>query len=196
MRWVAVRRADDHIHIVATLARHDGGKPSTWNDFYRVREACQNAERRFGLRSTAPADRTAARRATRAQTEQAARRGWNETPRAALRREVCTAAAGAATEQEFFTCLRQIGVLVRLRHSTASPAQVTGDGEAARAAGRARTDSPISLSAGLRTAAHQTRAAPHPHSGPGLVAAQACWAEAVRGNDRADLSLMGCRQTW
>jgi hypothetical protein len=94
--------------------------------FYRVREACQDAERRFGLRCTAPADRTAARRATRAETEQAARRGWNETPRTALRREVCTAAAGAGTEQEFFTRLRQAGVLVRLRHSTASPGQVTG----------------------------------------------------------------------
>jgi len=91
VRWVAVRHADDHIHIVATLARQDGGKPRTWNDFYRVREACQDAERRFGLRPTAPADRTAARRATRAETEQAARRGWDETPRAFLRREVCTA---------------------------------------------------------------------------------------------------------
>ena len=38
-------------------------RPRTWNDYYRVREACQEAERRFGLRSTAPADRTAARRA-------------------------------------------------------------------------------------------------------------------------------------
>jgi MobA/VirD2-like, nuclease domain len=126
VRWVAVRHAGDHIHIVATLARQDGGKPSTWNDFYRVREACQDAERRFGLRSTAPADRTAARCATRAETEQAARRGWRETPRAALRRGVCTAAAGAGTEQEFFTRLRQSGVLVRLRHSTTSPGQVTG----------------------------------------------------------------------
>jgi len=98
VRWVAVRHALDHIHIVATLARQDGAKLSTWNDFYRVREACQDAERRFGLRSTAPADRTAARRATRAETEQAARRGWDETPRTALRREVSTAAAGAGTE--------------------------------------------------------------------------------------------------
>jgi hypothetical protein len=126
VRWVAVRHAGDHIHIVATLARQDGRKPSTWNDFYRVRDACRDAERRFGLRPTAPADRTAARRATRAETEQAARRGWDETPRAALRREVCTAAAGAGTEQEFFTRLAQAEVLVRLRHSTASPGQVTG----------------------------------------------------------------------
>src|SRR6516162_4266937 len=117
VRWVAVRHAADHIHIVATLARQDGTRPKTWNDYYRVREACQEAERRFGLRPTAPADRTAARRATRAETEQAARRGWGEPPRAALRREVCTAAAGAATEQDFFARLCQAGVLVRLRHS-------------------------------------------------------------------------------
>ena len=126
VRWVAVRHAADHIHIVATLARQDGTRPKVWNDFYRVREACQEAERRFGLRRTAPADRTAARRATRAETEQAARRGWGEPPRATLRREVCTAAAGAATEQEFFTRLRQAGVLVRLRHSVTNPGEVTG----------------------------------------------------------------------
>jgi hypothetical protein len=126
VRWVAVRHAPDHVHIVATLARQDGGKASTWNDFYQVREACQDAERRFGLRATAPADRTAARRATRAETEQAARRGWDETPRAALRREVCTAAAGAGSEQEFFARLRQAGVRVRLRYSTTTPGQVSG----------------------------------------------------------------------
>ena len=79
---------------VATLARLDGTRPKIWNDFYRVREACQEAERRFGLRATARADRTAARRPTRAETEQAARRGWKEPPRVTLRREVCTAAAG------------------------------------------------------------------------------------------------------
>ena len=126
VRWVAVRHAADHVHLVATLARQDGTRPKVWNDFYRVREACQEAERRFGLRRTAPGDRTAARRATRAETEQAARRGWGEPPRATLRREVCTAAAGAATEQEFFTRLRQAGVLVRLRHSVTNPGEVTG----------------------------------------------------------------------
>jgi hypothetical protein len=126
VRWVAVRHAADHIHLVATLARQDGTRPKVWNDFYRVREACQEAERRFGLRRTAPADRTAARRATRAESEQTARRGWGEPPRATLRREVCTAAAAAATEQEFFTQLRQAGVLVRLRHSITNPGEVTG----------------------------------------------------------------------
>ena len=74
------RHAADHIHLVATLARQDGTRPKTWNDFYRVREACRDAEEEFGLRATAPADRTAARRPARAETEQAARRGWAEAP--------------------------------------------------------------------------------------------------------------------
>ena len=126
VRWVAVRHAPDHIHIVATLARQDGIRPKIWNDFHRVRDACQEAERWFGLRSTAPADRTAARRATRAETEQAARRGWVGPPRTVLRRAVCAAAGGAATEQEFFARLARAGVLVRKRYSTTSPGQVTG----------------------------------------------------------------------
>jgi len=64
VRWVAVSHAADHVHIVATLVRQDGTRPKVWNDFYRVREA----ELRFGLRRTAPADHTAARRGTRAET--------------------------------------------------------------------------------------------------------------------------------
>jgi hypothetical protein len=75
---------------------------------------------------TAPADRTAARRPTWAESEQAIRRGWEEPPRARLRREVRTAAAGARTEHEFFTRLAQAGVLVRGRYSTVNPGQVTG----------------------------------------------------------------------
>ena len=126
VRWVAVRHAADHVHVVATLARQDGGRPRIWNDFYRVREACHDAERRFGLRSTAPADRTATRCSTRAESEQAARRGWDETPRARLRREVSIAAAGARTEQEFFTRLQRAGVAVRKRLGTINPGEVTG----------------------------------------------------------------------
>ena len=60
VRWVGVRHAPDHIHLVATLARQDGRRARTWNDFFRVREACRDAEQRLGLRATAPADRTAA----------------------------------------------------------------------------------------------------------------------------------------
>ncbi len=41
VRWVAVRHAGDHIHIVATLARQDGGRPRLSNDYYKVREAAR-----------------------------------------------------------------------------------------------------------------------------------------------------------
>jgi hypothetical protein len=126
VRWVAVRHAADHVHLVATLARQDGTRPRVWNDFYRVRDACRDSEQQLRLRSTAPADRTAARRPTRAETEQAARRGWDEPARVRLRREVSVAAGGARSEPEFFARLGQAGVLVRRRHSTTGPGTVTG----------------------------------------------------------------------
>ena len=126
VRWVAIRHGQDHIHIVAMLARQDGRRPSTRNDRYRVRDACLAAEQRCGLRSTAPGDRTAARCPSRAESEKTARRGLEEAPRVTLRRQVSTAAAAAGSEQEFFARLRQAGVLVRTRHSSRDPAQVTG----------------------------------------------------------------------
>ena len=65
IRWVALRHAPDHIHLVAVLARQDGARPRFWNDYYRVGEACRAAEQRLGLRRTAPRDRTAGSRPTR-----------------------------------------------------------------------------------------------------------------------------------
>jgi hypothetical protein len=126
VRWVAVRHGDDHIQIVAMLARQDGGKPSLSWERVKVRAACLAAEQRYGLRSTAPADRTAARRPTRAENEKAARRGLDEAPRVTLRRQVATAAASANSEDEFFTRLGEARVLVRTRSSVKNPGQVTG----------------------------------------------------------------------
>lgn len=126
VRWVAVRHAPDHVHIVATLARQDGGRPRLSNDYYKVRDACRAIEEQFGLRVTAPGDRTAAARPSRAETEKTERRGWQEAPRVTLKREVSTAAAAAASEQEFFARLRQAGVLVKHRLSTRNPGHITG----------------------------------------------------------------------
>jgi hypothetical protein len=142
VRWVAVRHADDHIHVVAMLARQDGARPRFWNDFYRVREACQAAEERHGLRRTAPGDRTAGRRPTRAESEKARRHGRPEIPRVTLRRAVSAAAAGAASEEDFFARLRDAGVLVRTRFSTRDPGQVTGYA-VALADDTARTGGPV-----------------------------------------------------
>jgi hypothetical protein len=126
VRWVAVRHGDDHIHIVAMLARQDGRRPRLKYDYYRVRDACLAAEQRYGLHSTAPGDRTAARRPARAETEKAARYGLDEAPRVTLRRHVSTAASAAGNEQEFFARLEAAGVLTRKRLSARTPGEVTG----------------------------------------------------------------------
>jgi hypothetical protein len=126
VRWVAVRHADDHIHIVATLARQDGRVARRDNDFYRLRDTCRAFEVRYGLRRTAPADNTAARRPHRAELEKALRSGRRETVRDRLRREVRAAVAVAYGEADFFARLRAAGVMVRLRYSTVEVGQVTG----------------------------------------------------------------------
>jgi hypothetical protein len=126
VRWVAVRHGDDHIHIVAMLARQDGGKPCLPNERYRVREACRAAEERYGLRRTASGDRTAARRPTRAEHEKAQRHNRPEPPRVTLRRAVSTAAAGASSEEQFFSRLNDAGIMIRKRFSTRNPGQITG----------------------------------------------------------------------
>jgi hypothetical protein len=114
------------VHLVAMLARQDRTKPSVHNDRYRVRDACLAAERRYGLRSTAPADRTAPRYPSRGENEKATRRGLHEAPRVTLRRQVTTAAASASSQAGFFALLDQAGILVRKRYSTMNPGQVTG----------------------------------------------------------------------
>jgi hypothetical protein len=136
VRWIAVRHADDHIHILATLARQDGKRIHPHNDYYTVRRASHAIEARYGLASTAPAGRTAAKRPTRAETEkltrlQAERAAEGRpvprlTDREQLRRHVRAAAAGSRTTAEFFTRLERFGVLVRLRYSEQNPGQVTG----------------------------------------------------------------------
>src|SRR5438067_1692843 len=40
VRWVAIRHGEDHIHLVAMLARQDGRRPRLSNERYRVRDAC------------------------------------------------------------------------------------------------------------------------------------------------------------
>ena len=102
-RWVAVRDAEDHVHLVVTLARQDGRAVSTFRDFYRVGEACRAVEDRYALTVTPARDRTAAKRPTRAETEKAHRAGRVEPPRVTLAREVRYAAVAATTEDESST---------------------------------------------------------------------------------------------
>jgi hypothetical protein len=126
IRWIAVRHGPDHIHIAATLVRQDGRTETAFRDYLRTRAAAQDIERRYGLRQTAPADRTAVRRPTSNESRQATRQRRAEAPRDRLRREVRHAAAAADTENEFFDRLQQAGVIVKLRHSQQDNNQITG----------------------------------------------------------------------
>ena len=126
VRWVAVHHGENHIHIAAVLARQDGRRARLDNDYYRIQESLRDLEKEYGLQVVARADRTAAKRPTRAEQEKAARAGRAEPPRVTLQRQVAAAAAGNRSEAEFFAALDKRGLLVRLRHSTHNPGEVTG----------------------------------------------------------------------
>jgi hypothetical protein len=125
-RWSAVRHADDHVHLVVVLARGDGRRVSTRNDFYRVGEVCRDAEIRYGLRRTRARNRTAEPRPTRAEQEKATRRGQEEPVRVRLARTVRAAAVRAHDRDSFAAALERGGLLVRWRHSDRDPGEITG----------------------------------------------------------------------
>ena len=82
VRWIAVRHADNHVHVVATLARQDGKRVWPRNDFYRAREASLAVEARYRLTPTAPADRTGDRQTGRAEQQLRAAVGGEPAARA------------------------------------------------------------------------------------------------------------------
>ncbi|MGW1281731.1 relaxase/mobilization nuclease domain-containing protein [Streptomyces tsukubensis] len=114
-RWVAVRHAPDHIHIVATLKRQDGRSPRRHNDSARAQAECRQIEKDLGLQRLNPGDRTAAQRPTSAERSKAERTGRAEPPRETLRETVRQSLAGAATEDEFFARLTAAGLRVEKR---------------------------------------------------------------------------------
>ena len=119
--WIAVRHDDTSIHLMAVLAREDGRAVRLWQDYPKVRAACLAAEARYGLISTAPADRTAATHTTRAEREKATRlagaprsgastgapgrAGSGEPAREQLRRHVRAAAAASSNAEQFLAAL-------------------------------------------------------------------------------------------
>ncbi|WP_329576663.1 MULTISPECIES: relaxase/mobilization nuclease domain-containing protein [unclassified Streptomyces] len=109
-RWIAIRHADDHIHIVATLKREDGRSPRRHEDGIRAQAECRKIEREWGLQVLNQGDGTAARRPTSAERSKAERTGRAEPPRETLREQVRQALAGAADEDEFFRRLTEAGL--------------------------------------------------------------------------------------
>lgn len=123
-RWVAVRHADDHIHIVATRAREDDRQPDTSWSRLRMQEAARGYEVEFGLRRLTHADGTASRWRKSGEAEKAARRGLSESARETLQRAVRESAAAATSDAEFFARLTAAGL--RVKHRVAPDGHVTG----------------------------------------------------------------------
>ncbi|MFF2545157.1 relaxase/mobilization nuclease domain-containing protein [Kitasatospora sp. NPDC058063] len=111
-RWVAVRHAEDHIHIAATIVRGDLRKADIEFDFRRAQAECRRIEREWGLRELNPGDGTAAKEPTNREKHKAQRLGEANTSRQQLRDAVRQALAGARDEAEFFARLETTGVLV------------------------------------------------------------------------------------
>ncbi|MGC5000560.1 relaxase/mobilization nuclease domain-containing protein [Streptomyces sp. DT195] len=114
-RWVAVRHADDHIHIVATRAREDDRQPDTSWSKLRMQEAARGFEIEFGLRRLTHADGTARRWSKTGEADKATRRGLSEPVRETLQRTVREAAAAAVSDADFFARLAAAGLRVKQR---------------------------------------------------------------------------------
>lgn len=136
VRWVAVRHAPDHVHVVATLVRQDGRRVFPRQDYLRSREASRAVEARYGLTTTAPVGGTSTPETTRAEwrkhAEDSARRQRQGRPapagpdREVLRSQVRVALAGSTSWEDFAERLSVDGVLVRPRYSTVNAGEITG----------------------------------------------------------------------
>lgn len=131
-RWIAVRHADDHVHLVATLVREDGRLPRIaprhkGRDFNALTEVAREFEDKFGLRSLRGRDdSTAAARPGRQEQAAAQKAGRTRAPREALRQQVAAAASSVSSMQEFTQLLEASGVTVWQRMSDRNPGEVTG----------------------------------------------------------------------
>jgi hypothetical protein len=118
VRWVAVRRGDRHLHLVATLVRQDGRTVWAWHDWLRVQATARALERRHGLVQVQVVGGPG-RRATPIELHKAARCHPGVLPREVLHRQVRAVAAAAGDEAGFFAALLDARLLVRRRFDRA-----------------------------------------------------------------------------
>ncbi|MBD9729702.1 relaxase/mobilization nuclease domain-containing protein [Streptomyces ossamyceticus] len=114
-RWIAVRHADDHIHILATTVREDGRRPKLHDSGIRVGDACREIEKDYGLRRLKKGDRTGARRPTQAEMHKAERLGWDQTSAEWLQDRIRAAIPHVTGAEEFIAYLEASGIEVQVR---------------------------------------------------------------------------------
>ncbi|MCT9076994.1 relaxase/mobilization nuclease domain-containing protein [Streptomyces fulvoviolaceus] len=114
-RWIAVRHADDHIHILATTVREDGRRPKLHGSGVRVGDACREIEKVYGLRQLKKGDGTGSRRPTQAEMYKAERLGWQQPSPEWLQDRIRAAIPHATNAEEFIAYLEAGGVEVQVR---------------------------------------------------------------------------------
>ncbi|MEU6028640.1 mobilization protein [Streptomyces tauricus] len=114
-RWIAVRHADDHIHILATTVREDGRRPKLHDSGLRVGDACRKIEKDYGLRRLKKGDRTAARRPTQAEMHKADRLGWDQPSSEWLQDRIRAAIPHVSGAEEFIAYLEASSIEVQVR---------------------------------------------------------------------------------
>ncbi|MCX5422597.1 mobilization protein [Streptomyces sp. NBC_00078] len=114
-RWIAVRHADDHIHILATTVREDGRRPKLHDSGLRVGDACREIEKDYGLRQLKKGDRTGTRRPSQAEMHKAERLGWEQTSPQWLEDRIRAAIPHARTAEELLAYLEADGVAIKPR---------------------------------------------------------------------------------
>ncbi|MFE2763351.1 relaxase/mobilization nuclease domain-containing protein [Streptomyces halstedii] len=137
-RWIAVRHADDHIHILATIVREDGRRPKLHDSGIRVGDACREIEKDYGLRRLKKGDRTGTRRSTQAEMHKADRLGWEQTSREWLQDRIRAAIPHATGTEELLAYLEAGDILVKRRrgpsgdllgYAVGRPGDLNKDGE-------------------------------------------------------------------
>ncbi|KJS58288.1 relaxase/mobilization nuclease domain-containing protein [Streptomyces rubellomurinus] len=114
-RWIAVRHADDHVHILATTVREDGRRPKLHNSGKRAQTEARAIEKELGLHQVQPGDRTGEHRPTQAEMHKADRLGWQQTSRQWLQDRIRDAIPHAASVEELLAYLQADGVEVKPR---------------------------------------------------------------------------------
>ncbi|WP_042388648.1 relaxase/mobilization nuclease domain-containing protein [Streptacidiphilus melanogenes] len=124
-RWVVVRHAEDHVHIVATAVRANLTHARLHNDYGRVMKELARIETDYGLREVDHTfgRGTMAKAPTRAEVHKAKRQGREQTVRESLRTALRQALAGAANEDEFLAHVAAQGVRVKVRRLPSGDAQ-------------------------------------------------------------------------
>lgn len=137
-RWIAVRHADDHIHILATTVREDGRRPKLHGSGIRVGDECRRIEKDYGLRQLKQGDGTGTRLPTQAEMHKAERLGWEQTSRQWLQDRIRAAIPHASDVEELLAYLEADGVEIKdrrgpsgdlLGYKAGRPGDLTGNGE-------------------------------------------------------------------